>query len=1209
MGIPKFYRWLTGRYPFIVGKVRKEDDVPPVDNFYIDLNGLIHNVVHGNSDDRLILTSHMISSGNIDELWGDIFSAIDDLVHLVNPRRLLFIALDSSTPVAKMTQQRARRIRGESAVATMDDLAKNQDEKELLDISAISPGTEFMDTLNKQLDFFIQSKIHEDPLYQRIKVIFSDSNTPGEGEHKIMEYMRCYKLSPEYDPNTRHCVYGLDADLIMLGLVSHEPHSMIIRDITDSHSSRDSVVIGLVRPNILKVQEYEVLYVSVLREYFEAEFKFLAPLLPFKYDLERIIDDFIFFSFFVGNDFLPYLNTVDINYGSLDMIIRVYKQILPKLKDYITSSGEVMWENAELIFAELGKSELRIFKERMAESTDTRHTKERFHAKDSSASESEGGSKSDPAASPAVPSTIPSTTPSAIPPAVPVVAEVKEKAATEKEPAPAEDEDEKDKEVNVPLEKSKQFDAQMCALYEKDVDSAKKLYYAEKLHIDITTEEGKKTQREIIRKYLEGLQWVLYYYYKGVKHWGWYYPYHYAPLVSDIHSLKDYMHSGKELRFELKEPNRPLTTFEQLLCILPRASMTLLPSVYHALYSPTSEIADMYPEQYAIDFNGRSMPWEAIKLIPFVDVCRVLEAEKKLLSDPKTRPLTDAEKARNAFHTAVEYVYAPVPTERIVESTIKEMPKLINPKCAKKLYVLPVKPETVGFAPRLAKGVEIHCPDFPSLRWLNIAGCEVEPLDAANPLFDKVTLVIPDTPMPADRCEDLLGKSVYVDYPFQHEARVVSVITKTHVLASCFNPVSMVFETVKTPQIDPRPFEDTAKRMLRWGVRCGLAGDFSFICYCAPMEYITKNFQGAESYSKAFGMKPSLYPSPVVMLARDPRNYLNCDKWISTQTLQYPVGAPCAIIHGKDFGSVGVIADSSAKQVKVMLHSSVDTKILDSISDLCKPADKSAAKYTPLYQIGKKLGISKYAVGKVISGVKIKVRERGVEKKFNVGLSLIHFVLKLHIPYHFQYDVKNHDWMVSPDVVQCLEDYIKRCPMLFHVLDVCEGNRALTAFKASVVFPNEADPDQAAKELFAWVRSLPLSKLPFVPMGAQVINQTVHEQISQKLLTESDVKRVMLETTRDPLDILVERYPFWIRPFGAKSINDFRPGDRVICIRTCGLNYVPFGCAGTVVGMQGRRVLVDFDQQMVTGTSFCGMCGKSQGRVVDGYSLLNLCVY
>lgn len=148
-----------------------------------------------------------------------------------------------------MNQQRSRRFR-----SAQEAKEKDEDKKELLkmlksqggghveestsdamnkktwDSNVITPGTPFMDILAASLRYWCAYKLNTDPAWAKMKVIISDATVPGEGEHKIMEFVRSQRNSPEHDPNTRHVIYGLDADLIMLGLATHEPHFRVLRE-------------------------------------------------------------------------------------------------------------------------------------------------------------------------------------------------------------------------------------------------------------------------------------------------------------------------------------------------------------------------------------------------------------------------------------------------------------------------------------------------------------------------------------------------------------------------------------------------------------------------------------------------------------------------------------------------------------------------------------------------------------------------------------------------------------------------------------------------------------------------------------------------------------------------------------------------------------------------------------------------------------------
>ena len=53
--------------------------------------------------------------------------------------------------------------------------------------------------------------------------------------------------------------------------------------------------------------------------------------IPFGYDLEKIIDDWILMGFLVGNDFIPHLPHMHIAHDALPLLWKTYMEVLPTL--------------------------------------------------------------------------------------------------------------------------------------------------------------------------------------------------------------------------------------------------------------------------------------------------------------------------------------------------------------------------------------------------------------------------------------------------------------------------------------------------------------------------------------------------------------------------------------------------------------------------------------------------------------------------------------------------------------------------------------------------------------------------------------------------------------------------------------------------------------------------------------------------------------
>ena len=82
-------------------------------------------------------------------------------------------------------------------------------EKKAWDSNAITLGTPFMDLLARSLRYWVVQKMNSDPGWKDLEVIISDASVPGEGEHKIMDFIRRQRSNSGHNPNTQHVIYGL----------------------------------------------------------------------------------------------------------------------------------------------------------------------------------------------------------------------------------------------------------------------------------------------------------------------------------------------------------------------------------------------------------------------------------------------------------------------------------------------------------------------------------------------------------------------------------------------------------------------------------------------------------------------------------------------------------------------------------------------------------------------------------------------------------------------------------------------------------------------------------------------------------------------------------------------------------------------------------------------------------------------------------------
>ena len=212
----------------------------------------------------------------------------------------------------------------------------------------------------------------------------------------------------------------------------------------------------------------------------------------------------------------------------------------------------------------------------------------------------------------------------------------------------------------------------------KNEKEVKEFYYKEKLNINLKEEKGIKEREKIFNKYLEGLQWILYYYYNSIKSWKWFYPYHYAPMISDYSEIN--IDKSLYNLYDLfdKDKSEPFNPYQSLLFILPKQSFNLLPECYKDI---PVVLKEYFPDKIDIDYNGKTAEYESLLLLPVLDEEKMVEIEKKC------RKLTQEEENENKWGISFLFYKNESGNEKILFEPYEIYNKNINNKVKKEYEI------------------------------------------------------------------------------------------------------------------------------------------------------------------------------------------------------------------------------------------------------------------------------------------------------------------------------------------------------------------------------------------------------------------------------------------------------------------------------------------------------------------------------------------
>ena len=327
MGIPSYFSYIIKKHRSIIKKHKNKKEF---DFLYLDSNSIIYDIVK-----KLDYSKYLDNNLFEKTIIKNVIDKIENYILTISPSTLSFIAFDGIPPLAKIQQQRLRRYKGFVREQIIKECLSESQEIWSASIN-ITPGTLFMKKLNRELKQYFSKKQYD------FKIKLSLSDEPGEGEHKLFEFIRNNK---DIHHNKNILIYGLDADLIVLGL-NHIPYCncmYLIREAPNFIGSIDESM----EPNELYLLDLNQLEFGI-RECF--------------LNKKNIIHDYVFLMSLLGNDFMPHFPSLNIRSNGIETLISSYKKIINN-NEYLFDGKIIYWDLVKKLISDLSLHENEDIKE------------------------------------------------------------------------------------------------------------------------------------------------------------------------------------------------------------------------------------------------------------------------------------------------------------------------------------------------------------------------------------------------------------------------------------------------------------------------------------------------------------------------------------------------------------------------------------------------------------------------------------------------------------------------------------------------------------------------------------------------------------------------------------------------------------------------------------------------------------------------------